>query len=424
MSMGFIGYVMKNNIKVSEFPCTVNTLADGSQRVTYDAYDFIGVKGLARRNARRLFLTKKTFPITKIFRYSDDWDTLTDRGCISYWDQTSQAQIPVRVLKDPVEYKKVVDKQKTASDVLYYCLAADSLIEQLMTPPRSFGLKDILIPSLLIGGIILTAVMNVYASSQYLQAWGVIKGTTGALGALQSYFQKIGGLPTGMILFPLLGLFAPKAEKPKSKPRVAQPYDNINILIKQKGLITSPVVTQLYREAATLDDGSVAYVDYVILSDKKKRFKLYINTTENYILRGIRNSTIFVDYKQYERLPFRQLSLLEMDMESGTDKRPPINEDMGKVLSKIYQDNINAKAKPASMIAGLTKVLFYAFIFSIIVYSIMFLINIIMEGMALNAFNSASAAINTFISHFGSSSGYRIAPIGNTTTTVQINGTK
>ncbi len=207
MTMGFVGYVMKNNIKVGEFPCVVTTMADGSQRITYDAYDFVGIKGLKHRNASKLFLTKKVYPMTKVFRYSPDWDTLTDHGCISYWDQTSAAQIPVKVLKNPEEYKKVVERQKVASDVLYYCLNADTLIDQLMTPPKTTSLSDFIVPSLLIGGIIMTAVMNVYASSQYLQAWGVVKGTMGTLGALQSYFDKMGGLPTSMIL-PIGGMVA------------------------------------------------------------------------------------------------------------------------------------------------------------------------------------------------------------------------
>lgn len=414
MPLGFVGYVMKNNIKVSEFPCTVTTMVDGSQRVTYDVYDFIGLKGLARRNRRRLFLTKKKFYTTKIFRYSDDWDTLTDRGCISYWDQTSQAQIPVRVLKNPEEYKKVVDKQKIASDVLYYCLNAEELVTTLMTPPKQFSFKEFILPSLLIGGIIMSAIMNIYASSQYLQAWGVIKGTTGALASLQTYFEKIGGVPISSIILPF-PLFLSRKQKPKKelKPKPIQPYDNVEILVKQKGLITSKIVTQIYRQSVKLEDGSTAQVDYIILQDNKRRFKLYIQTNDNYVLKGISTATLFVEYKQYEKMPYKQISLTDMGME-GTDT--PINEDMGKVLSKIYQDNLDAKAKPTSVIAGLTKTLFYMFVLSVMIYSIMFLVNIVMEGMALNAFNSASAAINLFVTHI---SAYKIAPVtSNATNTV------
>jgi hypothetical protein len=397
MPMGFIGYVMKNNIKVSEFPCVVSTMQDGSQRVTYDVYDFVGTKGLARRNARRLFLTKKRFITTKIFRYSDDWDTLTDKGCISYWDQTSQAQIPVKVLKNSEAYKEVVDKQKMASDVLYYCLDAYSLVDQLMTPPKTIGLKDFFIPSLLVGGIIMTAVMNVYAASQYLQAWGVIKGTTGVLGALQHYFDQIGGLPAGMILFPMLSLTRKKenTNNPKKpKPVEPRPYDNVSVIIKQKGLATSKITTQIYKEIVTSDDGGTEYRDFIILESKKRRFKLYVDTGDDYILKGITYFTLFIEYNQYEELPFKQLPLSEMGIEPS---KAPINEDMGKVLSKVYQDNINARAKPEAIIAGLTKLLFYAFIFSVILYAALFLINLIMEGMALSAFNSASAGIHALI---------------------------
>jgi hypothetical protein len=200
---------MKNNVRVNQFEYTVATLVDGSQRITYDAFDFVGAKGMARRDSRWLWLRKKKYPITKIFRYNNEWDTLTDKGCISYWDQTTQAQIPVYALMDVKTYQEVTEKQKNASDVLYYCLDADVLIDKLMTPPSTLGLWDMLIPSLLIGGIILTAVMNVYASSQYLQAWGVIKGTSGTLGALQNYFQHIGGLST--IIIPKLKSHLPKS---------------------------------------------------------------------------------------------------------------------------------------------------------------------------------------------------------------------
>lgn len=199
MSIGHIGYVMKNNVKVSEFPCTITTLVDGSHRTTYDAYDFVGTKGLARRNH---FLRKKKYPITKFFRYHPDWVTLTDKGGISYWDQTTQAQMPAYALRNAKIYKEVADDQQKANDVLYYCLEADTLIDQLMAPPPTPGLWDMLVPSLLIGGIILTAVMNVYAASQYAQAWGIIKGTSGLLGSLQNYFQHMAGLPVSTIIFP------------------------------------------------------------------------------------------------------------------------------------------------------------------------------------------------------------------------------
>lgn len=195
MALKFIGYVMKNNVKVNEFAYDVATLDDGTQRILYDGYDFVGLRGIRRREWRRAFLAKKRYPVKRIFRYSEDWDTLTDGGCISYWDQTSQAQIPLYALRNVNAYQEVADKQRKANDVLYYCLQADELIEKLMTAPVTTSLWDIVLPSILIGGIILTAVMNVYAASQYMQAWGIIKGTTGALGALQTYFSHLAGLP-------------------------------------------------------------------------------------------------------------------------------------------------------------------------------------------------------------------------------------
>jgi hypothetical protein len=195
MAVGFTGFVMKNNVKVSEFPCTVTTLEDGTQRITYDAYDFAGIKGFRRRDWKRLGLTKKKFPVVRIFRYDEDWDTLSDRGCISYWDQTSQAQIPLYALRNKKAYEKVAEKQRRANAVLYYCLQADTLIKELSAPKQKTSLWDIVLPSILVGGIILTSVMNIYAASQYLQAYGIIHGTTGALSTLQNYFMHIAGLP-------------------------------------------------------------------------------------------------------------------------------------------------------------------------------------------------------------------------------------
>ncbi len=426
MSLGFIGYVMKNNVKVNEFPFTVSTLPDGSQRATYDAYDFVGIKGLARRDAKRLFLTKKRYPITKIFRYSSDWDTLTDKGCISYWDQTSQAQIPAFALKNIELYEQVTENQKRASDVLYYCLDADKLVEKLMTPLQQLSLKDFILPSLLIGGIILTAVMNVYAASQYLQAWGVIKGTIGTLGALQKYFQQIGGLPINMILPPgLFGLLLRKKDQNKKlitgKPKNPEPYDYLKVLIKEKELVTSQITVPLYREFLTDENGTTLIRNSIILKDGKKAYRLYIKIDENYALKGIKNSTIFILYKHNDpQEPFKQLSLAEMGMDP--EKSKPLNEDMGKVLAKIYQDNLDAQKKSTTMIAGLTKGLFYVFIFSIVTYIAMYSVNILFTAMAINALHSATAAVNFLTSH----SLYRIAPIGNTinTSTIATNAIK
>ncbi|MEM3202602.1 MAG: hypothetical protein QXY21_02970, partial [Candidatus Micrarchaeaceae archaeon] len=329
MSLGFIGYVMKNNTKIGSFPCTVTTLVDGSQRITYDAYDFVGLKGIKRRNARRLFLTKKKFPITKVFRYSPEWDTLTDRGCISYWDQTTQAQIPAYALTDTKTYQEVAEKQKKASDILYYCLDADALIDKLMVSQQTTSFADLLLPALLIAGIILTAVMNIYASSQYLQAWGVIKGTSGALGTLQAYFSHLAGLP-GMVLFR-------KKDKKQFKPQMVA-IDTITVVMKEKGLAVAEISMPLYLESYAAEDGQTYQRKVIILNDKKQRYKLAVNTDEKYSLKGTRSSTIFVLYQRDQPVRFRQLSLSEMGMDPKVAK--PLNEDMGKVLAKIYQDNL------------------------------------------------------------------------------------
>ncbi|MEM4097277.1 MAG: hypothetical protein QXS81_01140 [Candidatus Micrarchaeaceae archaeon] len=408
MSVGFIGYVMKNNMKIGSFPCTVTTLIDGSQRVTYDAYDFIGLKGIKRRNARHLFLTKKKFPITKVFRYSSDWDTLTDRGCISYWDQTTQAQIPAYALTDTKTYQEVAEKQKKASDVLYYCLDADALIDRLMAPQQAGGLAALLLPALLIAGIILTAVMNIYAASQYLQAWGVIKSTSGVLGALQTYFSHLAGLPTSIIIFPTLALFRKTNKKP-SKSLI--PIEEITVVIKEKELVTNEITTPLYLESYAADDGQTYQRKVIILNDKKQRYKLAVNTSEEYSLKGTHNSTIFVLYQRDQPVRFRQLSLSEMGMDPKVAK--PLNEDMGKVLAKIYQDNLNAKKRPQTLLAGLTRGLFYVFILSVVVYAIMFGVNIYLSAATLHAFSAASAAINHFILIMNHSQ-YRIAPVINT----------
>jgi hypothetical protein len=411
MPIGFIGYVMKNNVKVGEFPCTVITLVDGSQRVRYDVYDFIGLKGLARRTPKSLFIKKKTYPMTKVFRYSPEWDTLTEGGCISYWDQTSQAQIPVTTLKNKVEYDLVVASQKRASDVLYYCLQADVLITNLSTQLTEHSLVEFVMPSLLIGGIILTAIMNVYAASQYLQAWGVIKGTMGALGSLQQYFQNFAGV-SGIIVPPLLpGLFlGKKKEEKKSKATV---YDTVNVLIREKSLVTTQMLSDVYAEESQEEppaEGTQApppTINYfIVLKAGKKAYKLYIDLGDAYVLKGLRTSTIFVQYKKNDPLPYQQLNLADMDIDSG---KHPINEDMGKVLAKVYEDNLKLQKKDTTMIAGLTKILFYAFISSILVYVAMYGVNILFTYMALSAVQSATTAIN----HLASFSQYHIAPVGN-----------
>ncbi|MEM3828169.1 MAG: hypothetical protein QXP36_03000 [Conexivisphaerales archaeon] len=404
MSLGFIGYVMKNNVKIGSFPCTVTTLVDGSQRVTYDAYDFIGLKGIRRRNPKHLFLTKKRFPITKIFRYSSDWDTLTDKGCISYWDQTSQAQIPAYALTDAKTYQEVAEKQKRASDVLYYCLDADNLIDKLMEIPQPPSLREMILPALLIGGVLLTAVMDMYASSQYLQAWGVIKGTSGILSNLQAYFEHFAGF-TGMI-FPGLALFKRSDKAPKHK---LVKIDTVTVLIKEKDLVVNQISVPLYLESYTAEDGQTYQKEVIILNDQKQKYKLAVNTDEKYSLKGTRESTIFVLYQRNQPVRFRQLSLSEMGMDPKVAK--PINEDMGKVLAKIYQDNLNAKKKP-SLVAGFTKGLLYVFILSVIIYAAMFGVNIYFNYLSFHAFSSASTAINHFISILNHSQ-YRIAPVIN-----------
>ena len=185
---------MKNNVKVGQFPCSITSEADGSERIHYDSYDFAGLKGIRRRNWKTLFLIRKRYPISKVFKYSDEWDTLTDGGSISYWDQTSLAQIPKYALRDAEIYRSVALKQQIANDVLYYCLQADALIERMMITKADLKFWDIALPTILVGGIVLTAVLNMYAVSQYLQAWGLIHGTTGTLSSLQNFFTHLAGI--------------------------------------------------------------------------------------------------------------------------------------------------------------------------------------------------------------------------------------
>jgi len=417
MSMGFVGFVMKNNVKVSEFPLAVGTLVDGSQRATYNAFDFVGAKGLKKRNAKYLWLKKKSFPITKIFRYSAEWDTLTDKGCISYWDQTTQAQIPVYALMNNKLYNEVIESQKKASDVLYYCLDADILVDKLMTPPKISSVWDAVIPALLIGGIIMTAVMNVYASSQYLQAWGVIKGTSGLLGSLQHYFQSVGGLPVTTIIihgiFPvgILGLFLKKKEeKTKANVKITE-SGTVNVLLQDKGLITNQISTVLYSESYITAPESPTQRNFIILTDRNKKYKLVVDLSDEYALKGMSNSTIYVQLQSNNKVRFKQLSLSEIGMDPKQAK--PINEDMGKVLAKIYQDNINAKKKPHTIIAGLTKTLFYTFVLSVAVYVAMYGVNIYFQYLSINALGAATSAWAAVAAHIG----YHIAPVVNSTNT-------
>jgi len=415
--MRFVGFVMKNNVKVSEFPLTVSTLVDGSQRATYNAYDFIGAKGLRARNPKYLWLKKKKLLITKIFRYNSEWDTLTDKGCISYWDQTTQAQIPAYALMNNKLYNEVIENQKRASDVLYYCLDADTLIDRLMTPQKITSVWDAVIPALLIGGIIMTAVMNIYAASQYLQAWGVIKGTTGLLGSLQHYFQSIGGIPAATIIihgiFPIgiLGLFLKKKEeKPNENVKITE-SGTVNVLLQDKGLITNQITTVLYSETNTTNPESPIQRYFIILNDQNKKYKLVVNLSDEYILKGMSTSTIYVQLQHNNPVRFRQLSLSEMGMDPN--KAKPIDEDMGKVLAKIYQDNINMKKKPESKIAGLTKTLFYMFALSVVVYAMMYGVNMYFESLSINALHAATSAWALTAAHIG----YHLAPVVNSTNT-------
>lgn len=393
MAIGFVGYVMKNNVKVNEFPCSVYTLEDGTQRVSYDGYDFVGLGGWRRRKWKwTLGIKKKAFPITRIFRYNDEWDTLTEGGCISYWDQTSQAQIPLYALRNEKMYQEVTAKQRKANDVLYYGLQADTLIEDLSVMKEESTIWDLALPALLVGGIIMTAVMNVYAVSQYLQAWGIIKGTAGTLGTLQNYFQHIAGIGG-------LALMLPRKQKKQQQQKMVQ-IDSVDVSIKEKGLVVNRLSgIPVYRETLAGPDGKLYERHVVLLRDQKKMFKITVHTNEDYALKGTKYGTIYVLYQPHDAERFKQLKLDDMGMDTNGGKRKPVQEDMGKVLVKVLQDNLNAKKAPPSLVAGLTKSLFYMFIFSVIVYGAMFAINIYLLGSAQNAFSTATSAINIFIAH-------------------------
>ena len=259
--------------------------------------------------------------------------------------------------------------------------------------------------------------MNIYAASQYLQAWGVIKGTTGLLGSLQHYFQSIGGIPAATIIihgiFPvgILGLFLKKKEeKPKENMKITE-SGTVNVLIQDKGLITNQITTILYSETNTTNPESPIQRYFIILNDQK-RYKLIVNLSDEYILKGMSNSTIYVQLQRNNPMRFRQLSLSEMGMDPN--KAKPINEDMGKVLAKIYQDNINMKKKSSSIIAGLTKALFYTFMLSIVVYAIMYGVNMYFESLSINALHAATSAWALTAARIG---GYHLVPVVNSTNT-------
>lgn len=199
---------------------------------------------------------------------------------------------------------------------------------------------------------------------------------------------------------------------PKQKLPPMTQIDTLNVVIKEKGLVIKQIAIPLYLEKYTADDGQPHEQEVIILNAQGKRYKLAVNTDEDYALKGTVNSTIYILYQRNQQERFRQLSLKDMGMDPQISK--PLNEDMGKVLSKIFKDNLDAKKKPASMIAGLTKTLFYAFIFSIIVYSTMYSINLFLTGLALHAFNTAAGAINKYMSTHP----YTIAPVVTTTTII------
>lgn len=393
MAVGFVGYVMKNNVKVNQFSCTVYTLEDGSQRVSYDGYDFVGLRGWKRRKWKwTLGIKKKRFPITRIFRYNDEWDTLTDGGCISYWDQTTQAQIPLYALRNENAYRKVTEEQQKANDVLYYCLQADDLVDHIAFYKEETTIWDLALPALLIGGIIMTAVMNVYAVSQYLQAWGIIHGTSGSLQTLQNWFQNFGGVGG-------LALMLPRKQKKPQSYRPVQ-IDTVDVLLKEKGLVMGQYQSMpVYEERFTGQDSKAYQRNVILMKEGKKTYKVPVILSDDYMLRGTKSGTIYVFHQPNSQVSFKQLSLDEMGM-SATGGKEPIEEDMGKVLVKVLQDNLNLKKAPPTLVAGLTKTLFYTFIFSIIIYALMFAVNLYLLNSAVSAFQSVQGAINILISHF------------------------
>jgi hypothetical protein len=182
--------------------------------------------------------------------------------------------------------------------------------------------------------------------------------------------------------------------KPKL-PKLIQ-TDSIDILLKEKGLVMNKMDSvPVYTETILDANGNPIKKEVVLLHDAKKIFKLAINTTDDYALKGTRRGTIFIQYQPHDSERFKQLSLIDVGMNPQGKK--PIQEDMGKVLVKIFQDNLALKTNPPSLIAGLSKFLFYAFIFSIIVYVAMFAVNIYMTYAATNAFSAAQAALNHLV---------------------------
>lgn len=189
-------------------------------------------------------------------------------------------------------------------------------------------------------------------------------------------------------------MFAKKPVQQKIQQKMAQ-TDTLSVLVKEKGLILQRLWLPVYTEEYLGDYGLPVKREVIILKDGKKAFKLPILTTDDYSLKGTRTGTIYVLYQRGLSERFKQLNLKEVGMDPEMGK--PIQEDMGKVLVKIFQDNLNVKKTPPTLVAGLSKFLFYMFLFSVLVYASLYAVNIIMTLAAVHAFGAATAAINKLI---------------------------
>ncbi len=193
--------------------------------------------------------------------------------------------------------------------------------------------------------------------------------------------------------------------KPKTK---LTPVDNIDIVLREKGLVirilTMPVYLERYIDPATATETQRFFV---LLKDGKQTFKLFIVKDEDHALLGVSRETIYIQYKRGMPERFVQLGLADVGIAFEKGKPHPVQEDMGKTLVKVLQINIDKKKAPPTLIVGLTKGLFYMFIFSVIVFSAMYGVNIYMQYAAVNAWQSASS----FLSHYLASQQAASAPV-------------
>jgi len=186
---------MKNGIMINSFAHSLRAEDEGIQTISFNQLDFLGITGFKKRRERKFFfLKKKIEKTTKMFRYSEDWNLLTDRGYVSFWDYSSFSQVPIYALSNEEEYKEIVNTQKIGNDALYYCLKGWDFVERMSKSNDKVDLSAFIIPAMLLGAIIITAVLNLYAVSKYGDVLGAVKSGGQALINMQGWATHLMGL--------------------------------------------------------------------------------------------------------------------------------------------------------------------------------------------------------------------------------------